>query len=254
MMIRSGRRFALPLATTCAILGGSFWATDASADDPIPTSRNVVVTKPLVVDDDIPPLLPVRQIESNPTPPPPLTTEKKTTAAPPKNSEAQSLVPVPQSNEPMAPLPLDGGMVGPGPVSMGPGPGDQFPVFYRDRPKGNAASKAAIISHNRGNEPGWYKHWRCEHYGYYPTQWRPWPDGWHQARNLPPSPFPHPYDLKQPEPNWPDDEKPELPRARRTRDQSQSGSRDGAKTPSQKRDSGTRTPPALEAPPGKRGT
>lgn len=51
---------------------------------------------------------------------------------------------------------------------------------------------------NRLSEPEWYRYYRCQHYGHYPTQWAVWPDGWLLCRY--PHPGPHPYDLKQPEP------------------------------------------------------
>lgn len=85
----------------------------------------------------------------------------------------------------------------------------EFPTVYRDRPKGHSKKKKAdVIYNNRTSEPQWYREWRCTHYGYYPTQWRPWPNSdpneggmpWHLGRN---AIYKHPYDLKQPEPVLP---------------------------------------------------
>jgi hypothetical protein len=158
-------------------------------------------------------------------------------------------------------VPLDGQIMPfageAGPPTVGPlGVGDRFPVYYRDRPVGKAASKAEIIARNRSGEPSWYKEWRCTHYGYYPTQWRPWPNGWHEARNLPPTPYVHPYDLKQPEPDWPDGKKPELPerlkrpdREKKSGGQDKTGDRKGL-DPQKRASDPVPAPPPLKGPPG----
>lgn len=97
--------------------------------------------------------------------------------------------------------PADGTMQ---PIPVGPGgppgcPNGECPPYYRDRPKGcDKDKKRHIILNNRMNEPEWYRYYRCQHYGYHPTQWAPWPEGWLSCRK--PQPGPHPYDLKQPEP------------------------------------------------------
>ena len=68
--------------------------------------------------------------------------------------------------------------------------------YYRDRPKGDKDRKRHIIINNRAGEPEWYKHYRCNQFGYYPTQWAAWPEGWLMCRN--PQPGDHPYDRRQP--------------------------------------------------------
>ncbi|MGL4462083.1 MAG: hypothetical protein ACRC1K_08010 [Planctomycetia bacterium] len=74
--------------------------------------------------------------------------------------------------------------------------GAGLPVFYRRRPNYFHHGKAAAVVHaNRLQEPDWYRQYRCDHFGYYPTQWAPWPQGWLDARR--PAPGPHPYDVQQ---------------------------------------------------------
>lgn len=53
--------------------------------------------------------------------------------------------------------------------------------------------------YNRQNEPNWYRYYRCCHYGYHPTQWAPWPEGWLTCRS--PEPGEHPYDYHPPRPD-----------------------------------------------------
>lgn len=68
------------------------------------------------------------------------------------------------------------------------------PLYYRDRPEGKKEIREGIILNNRSSEPEWYRYYRCQHYGYHPTHWRAWPEGWMNCRN--PQPGPHPYDVK----------------------------------------------------------
>lgn len=119
-------------------------------------------------------------------------------ALPPASSTAQPPARTPRP----AVLPGDSGArpsISNAPVVMeGPTcPNGYCEPFYRIRPKGTHDQKRSIKVYNRLNEPDWYKYYRCEHYGYYPTQWAPWPEGWLACRR--PYPGPHPYDLKQPE-------------------------------------------------------
>lgn len=98
-------------------------------------------------------------------------------------------------------IPLPVPIAGPscsGGAHCDPGP---CPPFYRIRPKGHKDEKKRIMLYNRLSEPDWYHYYRCQHYGYYPTQWAPWPEGWMLCRR--PLPGPHPYDLKQPESKTP---------------------------------------------------
>lgn len=71
------------------------------------------------------------------------------------------------------------------------------PPYYRNRPRGHKGERRRISLQNRLLEPDWYRVYRREHFGYYPTQWNAWPDGWMNCRY--PHPGAHPYDLKQPE-------------------------------------------------------
>lgn len=71
------------------------------------------------------------------------------------------------------------------------------PLYFRDRPRGCKKEKRAIMLNNRIGEPEWYRYYRCEHFGYHPTVWTPWPDNWLTCR---PVPTKHPYDLTQPDP------------------------------------------------------
>lgn len=68
--------------------------------------------------------------------------------------------------------------------------------YYRNRPKG--CRKEQIKVQNRAYEPNWYHYYRCVHFGYHPTQWHPWPDGWLTCRY--PAPGKHPYDIVRPKP------------------------------------------------------
>ena len=74
--------------------------------------------------------------------------------------------------------------------------GEQCPVFYRQRPTGHKRKRRKIMLENRMSEPEWYRYYRCRHFGFHPTQWHAWPDGWLDCRA--PTPGPHPYDLKPP--------------------------------------------------------
>ena len=58
----------------------------------------------------------------------------------------------------------------------------QCPLYYRQRPYGHRPQREGIKLLNRANEPDWYRHYRCCHFGYYPTQWTPWPCSWHACR------------------------------------------------------------------------
>jgi hypothetical protein len=165
----------------------------------------IVVTDAIVVESasDIPYLALKQDSKKSPETPPPPT----------------SLVPVPQSS---TGTPANPPAVKPPALEVAPAPlaEEPYPIFYRDRPEGSKAQKAATIAHNRGSEPNWYREWRCTHYGYYPTQWRPWPEGWHLGRNL--TPPPHPYDIRQPDPVVPrDPERMRRDEERRQRDRDQ---------------------------------
>lgn len=72
------------------------------------------------------------------------------------------------------------------------------PPYYRNRPVGHKKEQKRIMLQNRLGEPEWYRYYRCQHFGYHPTQWMPWPEGWMTCRR--PMPGPHPYDLRQPAP------------------------------------------------------
>jgi hypothetical protein len=120
-----------------------------------------------------------------------------------------------------------------GPIAGEMMQGDAYPLYYRDRPVGTKKTQAEIVSRNRSSEHEWYKEWRCTHYGYYPTQWRPWPEGWHVGRNIPPAPYVHPYDLKQPDPDLPEGKRPTPPRNLREsqRDQGRDAAGPANRTP-----------------------
>ena len=81
------------------------------------------------------------------------------------------------------------------------------PVFYRQRPVGPKRVKRRIMLNNRLSEPHWYKYYRCQHYGYHPTQWNPWPCGWMTCRN--PHPGDHPYDIRPEKKSLPKDFDPD---------------------------------------------
>lgn len=83
------------------------------------------------------------------------------------------------------------------PLTIGCGD-ENCPPYYRNRPEGHKKQQKRIMLQNRLGEPEWYRYYRCQHFGYHPTHWMPWPEGWMTCRN--PKPGPHPYDLKQPMP------------------------------------------------------
>jgi hypothetical protein len=238
MKLCSGRwRVALGLGAALAVVAG-FTPSVRAADGPrplfpwrkapavksipqaIPKGDYVVLPEPLTLAEEDSPLSDVTQTEPQrppasstgqpsqvPSPPPPLNRPAPTTApvTPAPGVPTDTLTPVPGAI---------GEVLG-GPIYYGePAPGDPYPLQYRERPNGNRKAKAEIISHNRSSEHAWYKEWRCRYYGYYPTQWRPFPDGWHLGRNIPPAPYVHPYDLKQPDPD-PDQKRPPTPRSLR---------------------------------------
>jgi len=226
MKLCSGRwRVALGLGAALAVLGG--FSTTARAGDrplfpwrkqqapaPLPTApdrSNIVVLPDALTLEEETPLTSIAQAtkdapkeaqkdapktpssstgQSNvPSPPPPINRPAPLTGSQP-TTKPETLTPVPNTTM--------GEVLG-GPVIYEQG--DPYPLFYRDRPQGSKAEKAEIITSNRSNEHAWYREWRCRYYGYYPTQWRPFPEGWHLGRNIPPAPYAHPYDLKQPEPD-----------------------------------------------------
>lgn len=69
--------------------------------------------------------------------------------------------------------------------------------YYRNRPKGCHPDQIKLA--NRMGEPNWYRYYRCVHFGYHPTQWHAWPDGWLTCRH--PQPGKHPYDIERPKPD-----------------------------------------------------
>lgn len=71
--------------------------------------------------------------------------------------------------------------------------------YLRNRPDAHCNQGDRIKMYNRMYEPNWYKYYRCCHYGYHPTQWAAWPDGWLTCRH--PQPGPHPYDYQPPKPD-----------------------------------------------------
>jgi hypothetical protein len=235
MKMCSGRwRVAMGLGAALAIVGGFTpsvraadkgrplfpWRKQQSATSiPQAASRgNVVVLPDALTLEDESPLTSISQSEP-PKPPSSSTGQAAQTPAPPpplqKPAPLGGATPAAPA-EPLTPVPNAMGEVLGGPIPGEVMQGDQFPVFYRDRPVGNRATQAEIITRNRSSEHAWYREWRIRYYGYYPTQWRPFPEGWHLGRNIPPAPYVHPYDLKQPDPD-PNDERPKTPR--RMRDQ-----------------------------------
>lgn len=72
-----------------------------------------------------------------------------------------------------------------------PGPDGPCPLYFRDRPHGCKKEKRATMLQNRIGEPEWYRYYRCQHFGYHPTIWTPWPENWLMCR---PAPGKHPYD------------------------------------------------------------
>lgn len=69
--------------------------------------------------------------------------------------------------------------------------------YYRNRPYGCQADRIKLA--NRMGEPDWYRYYRCVQFGYHPTQWHPWPEGWLACRY--PQPGKHPYDIERPKPD-----------------------------------------------------
>jgi hypothetical protein len=69
--------------------------------------------------------------------------------------------------------------------------------YLRNRPEGCESDR--IKMYNRMHEPNWYRYYRCCHYGYHPTQWQAWPEGWLTCRH--PEPGSHPYDYHPPKPD-----------------------------------------------------
>ncbi len=119
---------------------------------------------------------------NDPAKPPISSTEK------PK-SDADKLIPVPQS---ISAVPID---QLPPPVSPFCKDGTPHcPPFYSKPVYGMPAEKRIAMMYNRMNEPDWYKYYRCTHYGYHPTHWAAWPEGWMRCRR--PTPGPHPYDTE----------------------------------------------------------
>jgi hypothetical protein len=233
MKMCSGRwRVALGLGAALAIASGFTpnvragergkpvfpWQKKPAASTPIPRaaprSDIAVLPEALTIEDgdDLSPVLqteppkpPASSTGQVPSPPPPLQKPAGEPALPPGSF-------APPANQ-LTPVPV-GEVLG-GPISGEMLQGDPYPLFYRDRPVGSRAQQAVIISNNRGSEHDWYKEWRCKHYGYYPTQWRPWPEGWHVGRNIQMSPqhgIVHPYDLKQPDPEYPEGKRPATPK------------------------------------------
>lgn len=82
-------------------------------------------------------------------------------------------------------------------AATGDCPGAPCAPYLRNRPIG--CEKNRIKVYNRENEPNWYRYYRCCHYGYHPTQWAPWPEGWLTCRH--PQPGPHPYDYHASKPD-----------------------------------------------------
>ena len=71
--------------------------------------------------------------------------------------------------------------------------------YLRNRPDPHGNQGDRIRMYNRKYEPNWYRYYRCCHYGYHPTQWAAWPEGWLTCRH--PQPGPHPYDYQPPKPD-----------------------------------------------------
>ncbi|MFO0945336.1 MAG: hypothetical protein U1D30_05225 [Planctomycetota bacterium] len=123
-----------------------------------------------------------------------------------KKADAEPIVEevadVTESTEPAAPVeiaePVARGDVAVVPSLVAGCPQGQCTPYYRNRPVGKPNEQKRIMMHNRLNEPEWYRYYRCQHYGHYPTQWAAWPEGFMACRR--PHPGPHPYDLFRPPP------------------------------------------------------
>ena len=277
MKLCSGRwRVAFGLGAALAVVAG-FSASARAADGPRPLfpwrksaatksipqaepkSDYVVLPEALTLEEETPlsnitqqdppkpPASSTGQSSQVPTPPPPLNRPAPTTSPAPSTSPAPGA-----KTETLTPVPNAIGEVLGGPIYFGePGPGDPYPLYYRDRPVGNRATKAEIITRNRSSEYEWYREWRCRYYGYYPTQWRPFPEGWHLGRNIPPAPYVHPYDLKQPDPEYPEGKRPP-PRSLRdqekTRDESRTPTGREAAPPLRTPSDDTKTGPQKKGP------
>jgi hypothetical protein len=120
--------------------------------------------------------------------------------APAPEASAKDLKPIP-AEKPVTPpaastdAPTLGARIESAPMMSGAGcAGGDCEPYYRNRPYGHPADKRRTIMDNRASEPSWYKYYRCTHYGYHPTNWAPWPEGWLSCRQ--PLPGDHPYDIK----------------------------------------------------------
>lgn len=71
--------------------------------------------------------------------------------------------------------------------------------YLRNRAHCPGKQADRIHLYNRQNEPNWYRYYRCCQYGYHPTQWQAWPEGWLTCRH--PQPGEHPYDYHPPRPD-----------------------------------------------------
>jgi hypothetical protein len=83
--------------------------------------------------------------------------------------------------------------------ATGPCNGAPCPPYLRNRANCPGVQADRIHMYNRQNEPNWYRYYRCCQYGYHPTQWQAWPEGWLTCRH--PQPGEHPYDYHPPRPD-----------------------------------------------------
>lgn len=108
-------------------------------------------------------------------------------------ADVTEVIELPEAAEPIA-----SGNVASVPALVAGCPSGDCTPYYRNRPVGKKNEQKRIMMHNRLSEPEWYRYYRCQHNGYYPTQWAPWPEGWMACRR--PHPGTHPYDLFRPPP------------------------------------------------------
>jgi hypothetical protein len=71
--------------------------------------------------------------------------------------------------------------------------------YFRNRANCPGVQADRIHMYNRQHEPNWYRYYRCCQFGYHPTQWQAWPEGWLTCRH--PQPGEHPYDYHPPRPD-----------------------------------------------------
>ena len=190
-MIRSSNPFwrAILCGSLALPMVPAFAASPDSGYPDLPTQ--IPTTRPLNVRRSSPQAAPLRNVAQQQ---PEVRPQEDLKSNPPAQ---HSPGPKPTTNiPPNASSPTNAGPTG---ESCGPCGGAPCIPYLRNRPEACGNQSDRIKMYNRMYEPNWYRYYRCCHYGYHPTQWAPWPEGWLTCRN--PQPGPHPYDYQPPRPD-----------------------------------------------------